>query len=81
MWFFPRNSAIVVMTIVTGVIVMFAADLDKVTYVNPISSVAVRRRTQHNTVQTRVLQTWPARLQGETAIVAKPVKARSAEGR
>ena len=33
MWFFPRNSAIVVLAIITGVIVMVAFDLDEIAYV------------------------------------------------
>ena len=33
MWFFPRNSPIVVLAIVTGVILMFASGLDEVAYV------------------------------------------------
>ena len=33
MWFFPRNSPIVVLAIIAGVIVMFAFDVDEIAYV------------------------------------------------
>jgi len=33
MWFFPRNNAIVVLAIITGIIGMYAFGLDEVAYV------------------------------------------------